>query len=245
MAPWISVRGTALDVVAEGKGFFSLRSSSKVDGAATARVGLRTSSHCSRRHFLLPARVARRRSDTARGTIFRAAYTGTARVRVDRARASGASRCRGHVAVVGLFDLAFVSLQAWRESGVPGWYREQLGLDYEGLSGLPENWVFNTGDEENPMRRLVSTFLSPLASAYALVVALSSRIFAGTGACSHCSCTPFYTHPRRARRAFGLVVLARWVVRGALLASVVVARSRRVIGPTPATRPKSSVAPPR
>jgi hypothetical protein len=76
------------------------------------------------------------------------------------------------VAVVGLLDLAFVSLQAWRDSGVPGWYREQLGLDYVGLSGLPENWVYNTGDEENPIRRLVSTFLSPLASAYAFLVAL-------------------------------------------------------------------------
>jgi hypothetical protein len=76
------------------------------------------------------------------------------------------------VAVVGLLDLAFVSLQAWRDSGVPDWFAEQLGLDYEGLSGLPENWVYNTGDEENPIRRLVSTFLSPLASAYVLVVAL-------------------------------------------------------------------------
>lgn len=75
------------------------------------------------------------------------------------------------VAVVGLVDLAFISLQTWRDSGVPGWYREQLGLDYEGLSGLPENWIFNSGDE-NPIRRLVSTFLSPLASAYVLVVAL-------------------------------------------------------------------------
>jgi hypothetical protein len=76
------------------------------------------------------------------------------------------------VAAVGLADLAFLSLPSWRESGVPGWYREQLGLDYEGLSGLPENWVYNTGDENNPIRRLVSTFLSPLASAYVLVVAL-------------------------------------------------------------------------
>ena len=76
------------------------------------------------------------------------------------------------VALIGLLDLAFISLQAWRDSGVPGWYREQLRLDYEGLSGLPENWVFNTGDENNPIRRLVSTFLSPLASAYALVVSL-------------------------------------------------------------------------
>jgi hypothetical protein len=76
------------------------------------------------------------------------------------------------VAFVGLVDVALVGLQAWRDSGVPSWYGEQLGLDYRGLSGLPENWVYNTGDEENPMRRLVSTFLSPLASAYAFVVAL-------------------------------------------------------------------------
>jgi len=76
------------------------------------------------------------------------------------------------IALIGLVDLGVISLQAWRDSGVPGWYREQLGLDYEGLSGLPENWVYNTGDEQNPIRRLVSTFLSPLASAYALLVAL-------------------------------------------------------------------------
>jgi hypothetical protein len=119
------------------------------------------------------------------------------------------------VAAIGLFDLAFVSLQAWRDSGVPGWYREQLGLEYEGLSGLPENWVYNTGDEQNPIRRLVSTFLSPLASAYALVVglvyllsrplrwwsaALAVLLFVGL----------LYTHTRAAvgALALGLVVLA-------------------------------------
>ncbi|CAN5271616.1 hypothetical protein BH20ACT13_BH20ACT13_15690 [soil metagenome] len=121
----------------------------------------------------------------------------------------------GGVTVIGLLDLAFVGLQAWRDSGVPGWYREQLGLRYEGLSGLPENWVYNTGDEQNPIRRLVSTFLSPLASAYALVVALiyvvSRRfrwwwgllvvlLYAGL----------LYTHTRAAFGALvaGLVVLA-------------------------------------
>lgn len=119
------------------------------------------------------------------------------------------------VAVVGLVDLAFVPLQTWRGSGVPGWYREQLGLDYEGLSGLPENWVFNTGDESNPIRRLVSTFLSPLASAYVLVVALifvlsrpfrwwwgllAALLYVGL----------LYTHTRAALAALvvGLVVLA-------------------------------------
>jgi len=119
------------------------------------------------------------------------------------------------VAVIGIVDLSLISLQAWRDSGVPGWYREQLELDYQGLSGLPENWVYNTGDEENPIRRLVSTFLSPLASAYLLVVALiyvlsrpfrwwwgllALLLFAGL----------LYTHTRAAFAALavGLVVLA-------------------------------------
>jgi hypothetical protein len=118
------------------------------------------------------------------------------------------------LAFVGLLDLMVVSLQAWRDSGVPSWYGEQLGLDYRGLSGLPENWVYNTGDEENPIRRLVSTFLSPLASAYAFVVALiyvvsrhlhwwwalvSALLYVGL----------LYTHTRAAFAALavGLVVL--------------------------------------
>ncbi|MFO7573033.1 MAG: hypothetical protein R6W48_10635 [Gaiellaceae bacterium] len=119
------------------------------------------------------------------------------------------------LAVVGLLDLLLLSLQAWRESGVPGWYREQLGLDYEGLSGLPENWVFNTGDEENPIRRLVSTFLSPLASAYVLVVALiyvlsrPFRAWWGLVALLLYGAL-LYTHTRAAfgALAVGLVVLA-------------------------------------
>jgi hypothetical protein len=119
------------------------------------------------------------------------------------------------VAAVGLVDLAFVSLQAWRNSGVPGWYREQLGLDYEGLSGLPENWVFNTGHEDNPIRRLVSTFLSPLASAYVLVVALVylvSRPLRWWSALLGLLlfAALLYTHTRAALAALvlGLVVLA-------------------------------------
>jgi hypothetical protein len=75
------------------------------------------------------------------------------------------------VALWGLVDIYAVSLQTWRDSGAPGWFEEQLGLEYEGLSGLPENWVFNPGDER-PLRRLVSTFLSPLATAYLLLVAI-------------------------------------------------------------------------
>lgn len=72
----------------------------------------------------------------------------------------------------GLVDVYLVPLQWWRESGVPGWFSDQLGLVYHCLTGLPENWILNTGDEDNPIRRLVSTFLSPLATAYLLVVVL-------------------------------------------------------------------------
>jgi hypothetical protein len=75
------------------------------------------------------------------------------------------------VAAWGLVDVYAVSLQTWRDSGVPGWFEEQLGLRYEGLSGLPENWIYNPGDER-PLRRLVSTFLSPLAAAYLILVAV-------------------------------------------------------------------------
>ena len=75
------------------------------------------------------------------------------------------------VAAWGLIDVYAIPLDAWRHSGAPGWFREQLGLEYKGLSGLPENFVYNTGDER-PLRRLVSTFLSPLATGYLLLVAL-------------------------------------------------------------------------
>jgi len=75
------------------------------------------------------------------------------------------------VAAFGLVDIYAIPLSWWRSSGAPGWYWKQLGFDYKGLSHLPENFVYNTGDER-PLRRLVSTFLSPLASSYLFVVAL-------------------------------------------------------------------------
>jgi hypothetical protein len=134
----------------------------------------------------------------------------------------------------GLADVYLVPLQWWRDSGVPGWFEEQLGLVYnEGLSGLPENWVLNTGDEQNPIRRLGSTFLSPLATAYVLVIVLLYLVarrrpwwvvvvagiaYAGL----------LWTHTRAAFLAFavGLVVLAivqrRRLPLGLAVASLVV-----------------------
>jgi hypothetical protein len=135
---------------------------------------------------------------------------------------------------------------------VPGWYREQLGLDYQGLSGLPENWVYNTGDEENPIRRLVSTFLSPLASAYLFVVALlyalsrpfrwylgllSLLLFAAL----------LYTHTRAAFAALvaGLVVLALAQRRLAplVLAGASVAAAAAFLAAYPSIGPSTTYTP--
>jgi hypothetical protein len=153
------------------------------------------------------------------------------------------------VGLAGLVDLAIVSLQSWRESGVPGWYREQLGLDYEGLSGLPENWVYNTGDEQNPIRRLVSTLLSPLASAYVLVVALLyvvSRprtvwwaLLAGL-----LYAALLYTHTRAALGALavGLVVLAvaQRRVLPAVLAALSIVAGAAFLAAYPSIGPSTS-----
>jgi len=115
---------------------------------------------------------------------------------------------------IGLVDVYLVPLQWWRDSGVPDWFHEQLGLAYRCLSYLPENWILNT-DEESPVRRLVSTFLSPLATAYALVVVLLLLVAArprrwtvAAGAVVYAGL--LWTHTRAAFIALpaGLLVLA-------------------------------------
>jgi hypothetical protein len=177
---------------------YALVPQSLLDGEATARGEL-----LALRHHLLPVAAY------ALGRL-------VAHVWEDRSRLGGVIALTAVVvAVVGIVDLAVISLQAWRDSGVPGWYREQLDLDYEGLSGLPENWVYNTGDEQNPIRRLVSTLLSPLASAYVLVVALlyvlskPLRVWWALLAVLLYAAL-LYTHTRAALAALaaGLVVLA-------------------------------------
>jgi hypothetical protein len=73
------------------------------------------------------------------------------------------------VAAFGLIDVYAVPLSFWRPAG--GWFHDQLGLQYLGLSNLPENFVYNAGNGV-VFRRLTSTVLSPLATSYLLVVAL-------------------------------------------------------------------------
>jgi O-antigen ligase/polysaccharide polymerase Wzy-like membrane protein len=75
------------------------------------------------------------------------------------------------VALYGILDVYLVSLGWWRNSA--GWFEHQLSVSSRdnGLSGLPENFVYNEGGGVI-FRRLTSTFLSPLATSYLLVVAL-------------------------------------------------------------------------
>ena len=122
------------------------------------------------------------------------------------------------LAAWGLVDVYAVPLQWWRDSGVPDWFSEQLGITYRCLSGLPENWILNT-DEESPARRLVSTFLSPLATSYALVVVLlllvcarSRRWTVAVGVVAYAGL--LWTHTRAAfvALAVGLAVVA-WLRR--------------------------------
>jgi hypothetical protein len=133
------------------------------------------------------------------------------------------------VAAYGLVDIYVVPLSWWRHSGAEGWFADQLGLTYRGLSGLPENFVYNAGGGD-VFRRLTSSFLSPLATGYLLVVALffvplrrrwgaplALLLFAGM----------LWTHTRAALLAlvFALLVLAvvRRRPRPVLLAAVVAA----------------------
>lgn len=154
------------------------------------------------------------------------------------------------VAAWGLVDAYAVPLQWWRDSGVPGWYREQLGLAYECLSGLPENWIFNTGDETNPLRRLVATTLSPLASGYLLVVSLldlaarrrPTALVVAAGAVAYAGL--LWTHTRSAfvGLVVGLVVLAAAQRRRApaVLAAGVVATALAFLALYPSIGPSTS-----
>jgi O-Antigen ligase len=76
------------------------------------------------------------------------------------------------VAALGIVDVYAVPIGWWRTNGVVQYFRDQLGYRYNGTGHLPENFIYNTGSEQHFLRRLVSTFLSPLAAGYLMVVAL-------------------------------------------------------------------------
>ena len=117
------------------------------------------------------------------------------------------------VSVWGLVDVYVIHLDWWRHNGTVGYFHDQLGFDYgKGLSGLPENFVYNTGNEQDLLRRLVSTFLSPLGTAYLCVVALllAPRTRVAIPFAALAAAGLLWTHTRAALLALavGFVVLA-------------------------------------
>lgn len=153
------------------------------------------------------------------------------------------------VAVWGMLDVYLVPLQTWRDSGVPGWFSDQLGLGYKCLGGLPENWIYNTGDETNPIRRVVSTFLSPLASAYLLVVVLlliaatrPRKLSLAVGAVAYVGLLGTHTRAAMVGLTLGLLVLAAirrsWMPAALGVASLVV--SAAVVAAFPTIGPSTS-----
>jgi hypothetical protein len=117
------------------------------------------------------------------------------------------------VAAWGLIEAYAVPIEWWRHSGAVGYFRHELGYIYHGPGGLPENFAFNSSD--GLFRRLVSTFVSPLATAYMLVVALlylavARRRGAAIVLASVCAVGLAWTFSRSSivALAIGLVVLA-------------------------------------
>ncbi len=138
------------------------------------------------------------------------------------------------VAVVGLLDDFLVPIGWWRSSAVVDYFHKQLGYDYNGTGGLPENFVYNTGSEDRFLRRLVSVFLSPLASAYLMVVALllavmlrrSARVVGVLAALTAAALLFTFSRSSLLALAAGLCVLAviwrRWWPAAAAVATIAV-----------------------
>jgi hypothetical protein len=68
------------------------------------------------------------------------------------------------VAILGLIELWFVPTHVWIDWGVNR-YTSFLGFSYHGPKGLPENF-FVTLPDATLLRRVVSTYISPLGIAY-------------------------------------------------------------------------------
>jgi O-antigen ligase/polysaccharide polymerase Wzy-like membrane protein len=123
------------------------------------------------------------------------------------------------VAAVGLLDVYLISIEWWRTNGVIEYFHDQLGYDYHGtghnpaVAGLPENFIYNTGSEEEFLRRLVSTFLSPLGSAYLITTALliapyRNRLAIGLAATAFAGLLFTFSRSSLLALAVGLVVWA-------------------------------------
>jgi hypothetical protein len=145
------------------------------------------------------------------------------------------------VAGAGLVDAYAISIGWWRTNGVIDYFHRHLGYDYHGTGerleggpgsavyGLPENFIYNVGGDKPFLRRLVSTFLSPLASGYLFVVsllvaaaALRRRLVVPLGALAAAGLLWTFSRSSLVALAAGLVVLALVRRRPAALAAAAV-----------------------
>jgi hypothetical protein len=138
------------------------------------------------------------------------------------------------VAVLGLLDDFLIPISWWRDSAAVDYFHKHLGYDYNGTGGLPENFIYNTGSEDHFLRRLVSVFLGPLASAYMFVVALllgaalwrRVRLLAALSAVVAAGLLFTFSRSSLLALAAGLVVLAfvarRWWPVAAAAATIAV-----------------------
>jgi hypothetical protein len=89
----------------------------------------------------------------------------------DRQRLTVVWLCLGAAAAVtlfGVFELFFVPTRTWLDWGVNR-YTAFLGFSYGGPSGLPENFFLSLPDG-SLVRRMVSTYVSPLGIAYTAIL---------------------------------------------------------------------------
>jgi O-Antigen ligase len=138
------------------------------------------------------------------------------------------------VAAFGLVEVYAVPIGWWRSSSVPDYFDKQLGYHYHGTGRLPENFIYNTGSESRFLRRLVSVFLSPLATSYMLVVALllsvalnrRRRLLAALAVVSFASLLWTFSRASVAALVVGLCLLAlvrrrAWPVAAAVAAAAI------------------------
>ena len=134
------------------------------------------------------------------------------------------------VAAWGMIDVYAIPISWWRRSAVVPYFNTHLGYDYHGTGNLPENFIYNVGGGEPFLRRLVSTFLSPLASGYLFVVALlvslrRTRVALALGVVVFAGLLWTFSRSSLVALAGGIVVLAllRRSARGLALAVALIA----------------------
>jgi hypothetical protein len=154
-------------------------------------------------------------------------------------------------AIAGIAEEYSVSVAQWHSLGANRYYTRQLDFPtLHGPGGLPENFVFNSA--EGVHRRLVSFFLSPLASAYFFVVAIplaAAAVTAGprrrtlvvaAAAIAFLGLLFAFTRSALVALPVGLLFVAfasrRWAVAGLVLATAAAAIGFAAVYPDVAPR---------